>query len=170
MKMHLILLAGLALSGAGAAHAHDYKLGRIAIGHPWARPTAEGTKVGAAYLTLENTGGEADSLVGVNSPVAGQAQIHETTDDGGVMKMRQVQGGVALAPGATVAFKPGGYHIMLLGLKQKLDDGQHIPLTLTFAKAGSVEVEVYVEKTAGGEHKSGMTHDHEMKGMDHGMH
>jgi periplasmic copper chaperone A len=165
-----ILLAGLALFAAGAAHAHDYKLGRIAIGHPWARPTAEGTKAGAAYLTLENAGGEADSLVGVNSPVAGQAQIHETTNDGGVMKMRQVQGGVALAPGATVAFKPGGYHIMLLGLKQKLAEGEHIPLTLTFAKAGSIGVEMYVERSPGGAQESGMTHDHDMKAMDHSMH
>jgi periplasmic copper chaperone A len=166
----IILLAGLALFTAGAAHAHEYKLGRIAIGHPWARPTAEGTKAGAAYLALENTGGEADSLVGVSSPVARQTQIHQTTNDGGVMKMHQVQGGVALAPGVAVIFKPGGYHIMLLGLKQKLGEGEHVPLTLTFAKAGSIDVEVYVERTPSDAQSSGMMHDHDMKAMDHSMH
>ena len=161
----ILLLAGFAVFTAGTAYAHDYKLGPIAISHPWARPTAEGTKAGAAYLSLENTGSEPDSLVSVSSPAAGKTQIHQTTSEGGVMKMRGVEGGVDLAPRATVAFKPGGYHIMLLGLKQKLDEGQHIPLTLTFAKAGSIDVEVYVEKAPSG--KGETMHDHGMQGMDH---
>ena len=150
----------MALCVASAANAHDYKIGVIAIGHPWARPTAEGAKAGAAYLSLENTGAEPDRLLSAASPVAAKIQIHQTTEDGGVMKMHEVEGGVALAPGVNVAFKPGGYHIMLLGLKQRLDEGQHIPLTLNFAKAGSIDVEVYVEKTPAGEHAGGMMHDH----------
>ncbi len=169
MKRSLVL-AGIALFTAGTALAHDYKVGTIAIGHPWARPTAEGARAGAAYLSLDNTGGEADSLVSAASSAAGKTQIHETTNDGGVMKMRRVEGGVAIAPGATVSFKPGGYHIMLLGLKQRLEEGQHIPLTLTFAKAGTVDVEVYVEKAPAGEHQGGTTHDHDMSGMDHHAH
>lgn len=85
------------------------------------------------------------------------------------MKMRPVEGGVDLAPGTTVEFKPGGYHIMLLDLKHKLNEGQRFPLTLTFAKAGTVKIDVLVERTnsmAG----SGMMHDQDMRDMDHGMH
>lgn len=160
MMMRFVLLA--LLFAAGTAFADDYKLGNIAIGHPWVRPTAEGAKTGAAYLTLENKGSAPDRLVSAASPVAGKTQIHETTDEGGVMKMREVAGGIELAPEASVALKPGGYHIMFLDLKQKLEEGQHIPMTLTFAKAGSIEVKVHVEKTPEG--------SHDMTGMDHKMH
>ncbi len=160
----VLYAAGLALCCAGSAYAHDYKLGSLIIDHPWARP-ASGT--GAAYLSIKNNGSETDTLVSVASPVAAKTQLHQTTNDGGIMKMRQVERGVAVAPGATVEFKPGGYHIMLLGLKQKLDDGQHIPLTLTFAKAGAIDVEAYVEKTPGGEHEHSAMHDHEMQEMHH---
>jgi periplasmic copper chaperone A len=168
MKNVVLILAALVLADAGAALAHDYKLGPIAIGHPWARPTAQGAKNAAAYLTLQNGAGEPDRLVAVNSPVAEKAQIHETSNDGGIMKMREAADGVTLAPGESVAFKPGGYHIMLVGLKNKLDDGQHIPLTLTFAKAGSINVEVYVEKASG--QGGGTAPSHDMHGMDHGSH
>ncbi len=153
----------VSLCAAGAAYAADYKAGTIAIDHPWARPTAEGTKTGAAYLLLTNKGTARDKLVSASSAVAGKVQIHQTTDEGGIMKMHEVAGGIELAPGATVAFKPGGYHIMLLDLKETLDEGGHIPLTLTFAKAGSIDVEVDVEKKSG-EQSHGMT------GMDHSMH
>ena len=153
----------VSLCAAGAACATDYKLGTIAIDHPWARPTAEGTQTGAAYLFLTNKGTAPDKLVSTSSPVAGKTQIHQTTDEGGVMKMHEVAGGIELAPGATVALKPGGYHIMLIDLKQKLDEGRHIPLTLTFANAGSIDVEVDVEKKSGEQ-------GHGMTGMDHNMH
>ena len=158
------------LFAAGVAYADDYKLGNIAIGRPWARPTAQGVKIGAAYLSLENKGSEADKLVSAASPVAANVQIHQTTNEGGVMKMHEARGGVELAPGATIAFKPGGYHIMLLDLKQKLEEGQRIPLTLTFTKAGSINVEVDVEKTSGSEHSGGPMQDHGMTGLDHKMH
>jgi copper(I)-binding protein len=82
------------------------------------------------------------------------------------MKMRPAEGSVNLAPGALVEFKPGGYHIMLLDLKQELEEGQNVPLTLTFAKAGTIQVDVRIEKT-GDESGSGMMHGHD---MDHGMH
>lgn len=165
MNGRAFILACLVVLVPWAADAHDYKLGAIHIDHPWARPTA-GVEAGAAYLSLENTGGEADKLVSVSTPVAAKAEIHQTTNEGGVMKMREVADGVDLAPGATVGFKPGAYHIMLLKLKQKLGVGQHIPLTLTFAKAGSIDVEVYVEKSAGGDHEGGMP-NHDMSHHEH---
>ena len=160
MMKHIAVF--VSLCAAGAAYAADYEVGTIAIDHPWARPTAEGTKAGAAYLSLTNKGTALDKLVSASSPVAGKTQIHQTTDEGGVMKMHEVAG-IELAPGATVALKPGGYHIMLLGLKQTLDEGRHIPLTLTFTKGGSIDVEVDVERKPS-EHGAGMT------GMDHDMH
>ena len=86
------------------------------------------------------------------------------------MKMHEARGGGQRAPGANVAFKPGSYHIMLLDLKQNLEEGQRIPLTLTFSKAGSINVEVAVEKTSGSEHSGGPMQDHGMTGMDHKMH
>jgi hypothetical protein len=165
-----LLFAVLVLAAAGAVQAHEYTLGKITIGHPWARPTAEGISSGAAYFSLKNSGDDADRLVSAESPIAAKTQIHETIDHNGVMKMRPAEGGVAVEPGATVEFKPGAYHVMLFDLKHKLALGEHIPLTLTFAKAGSIEVSVYVEKTQGGHDEAGTMHHHDMSGMDHSMH
>jgi periplasmic copper chaperone A len=160
MNKSAFFLACLALILFGPANAHEYKLGSITIGHPSARPTAPGVP-GAAYLSLENTG-QADKLISATSPLAGKTQIHRTIDEGGVMKMREAADGVELAPHSTVLFKPGGHHIMLIDLKHALSEGEHIPLTLTFEKAGSIDVEVYVEKPTGGEHDAGATHGHDM--------
>ena len=149
--------AGLMLA-AFAAQAHEYKLGNLTIGHPWARPTAGPSKLGAAYLTLKNEGQEADRLESASTPDAQMAQIHETVPgENGVMRMRPVEGGVAIPAGGTVAFKPGGYHIMLMGLTHNLEEGQRLPLKLTFAHAGSVDVEVKIEKSPAG--NAGM-HEH----------
>jgi copper(I)-binding protein len=165
MRKHLLLLAGLAmLAAAGTAQAQEYKLGNIMISHPWTRPTPESAKVGAAYLSLENRGNDADTLVSATSPVSEKTEIHETIHDGDIMKMRPVKGGLTLAPGVTVKLEPGGYHVMLVGLKQNLDEGLRIPLTLSFAKAGSTNVEVLVEKTGSGQQES------KMKSMDRSTH
>lgn len=83
------------------------------------------------------------------------------------MKMRPVEGGLDVPPGTTIEFKPGAYHIMLLGLRHKPDEGQRFPLTLTFAKAGTVKIDVLVEKVNSA---AGMMHDQDMRNMDRGMH
>jgi copper(I)-binding protein len=130
---------------AGAVHAAGYRAGNISITDPHARPTVPGQPGGAAYLTLENTGGSADRLVSVSSPVAQSAEIHTMRMDGDVMRMREA-GELPLAPAAKVEMKPGmGYHIMLNGLKQPLQEGASFPMTLTFEKAGKVEVPVVVD-------------------------
>jgi periplasmic copper chaperone A len=140
------LVSLLALIAASApALAHDYQAGEVRIDHPYARATVPGQPSGAAYLTLENRGKTADRLIGTDSPVAKKTEIHTMSMEGNVMKMRQVDG-IELAPAATIAMKPGdGYHIMLLGLKQPLKVGDKLPLTLTFEKAGKVELSVFVE-------------------------
>lgn len=156
-----IIASGACLIAVFAlAQAHEYRQGNLEIDHPWARPTAEGAKNGAAYLTLKNSGKEEDKLVSVQTPAAEKAEVHEHVHEGDIMKMRPLTGGVPVPPGETVAFKPGGYHIMLMGLKQKLEDGKNIPLKLTFAKAGDVDVEVKVEKNPSPGQATGGMHMH----------
>jgi len=138
--------AGIIFAGF-AAQAYEYKLGDLTIEHPWARPTAGTNMLGAAYLTLKNAGKEAETLKSASSPDADMVEIHEHIHDAnGVMRMRPVEGGVAIPPGGALAFEPGGYHLMLIGLKHTLEEGTSIPLKLSFAHAGDVDVEVKVER------------------------
>lgn len=139
----------LAASLAGfAAGAHSFKAGPLKIGHPWSRATPNGAKVGGGYLSIENTGSAPDRLVSVSVPFAARAEIHEMAVKDGVMTMRPLDQGIAIAPGQTVEFKPGGYHIMFMDLKQPLKMGELMKGTLTFEKAGSVEVEFKVDSIA----------------------
>jgi len=108
----------------------------------WARATAPQQKVGGAYVTLISP--DDDQLVGVSSPVAGRAEVHEMRMDGNVMRMREVEGGLALPAGKVVALAPGGYHIMLMDLKQPLVAGQVIPMQLRFRSAPPLDLQVRV--------------------------
>lgn len=134
----------------------------ITLEHVWARASAGAATTGAVYLTVTDNG-RPDRLIGVSTPAAATARVHETTDDNGVMKMRPVDG-IALEPGKPVAFKPGGYHVMLMGLKAPLQAGGSFPLTLTFEYAQPITVDVQVEAAGA----SAMGH-RGMPGMD-GMH
>jgi hypothetical protein len=131
------------------------KIGAITVGNAWARATAEGAKVGAGYVTLTNTGATADTLVSVETSVAGRAEIHEmsTTDDG-VMRMRQLKDGLEIPAGGSAELKPGGTHLMLLDLKQPLAEGQTVSVKLTFKSGavGSVDLAVKPIGATGGEH------------------
>lgn len=133
----------LALAALSAV-AHSFKLGEIDIGHPYARPTREGQMVGAGYLKLANKG-PVERLVAASSPAAGTVEIHSMSMEGDVMKMRQVDA-IEIATGQTVELKPGGYHLMLMGLKAPLKVGDKFPLTLKFEKSGEVVVTVNVEE------------------------
>jgi periplasmic copper chaperone A len=149
-KLTVFAVAALALCGFAAAQAQEFRQGDLTIFHPWTRPTAESQKNGAAYFSIKNSGSEADKLVSAESPAAEKTELHEMVNEGGVMKMLPLPGGIEIQPGPAVEFKPGGYHVMLIGLKQRLAEGQTIPLTLTFAKAGSVAIEAKVEKSSSG--------------------
>jgi copper(I)-binding protein len=129
----------------------------IEITHAWARATAATAKTGAAYLTIANKSASDDRLVAVAATVATKAELHVTSMDNGVMKMRPLDG-VDIKAGGQAELKPGGMHIMLVGLAAPLKEGQTFPLTLTFEKAGKVEVTVTVEK-------AGATGDRAMPGM-----
>jgi hypothetical protein len=128
----------------GPLSAAEVKLKDLLIDHPYARATPPGAAVAGAFMRVENTGKEADRLVRAASPVASTVEIHEMAMEGGVMKMRAVPG-IDVKPGALVILKPGGYHVMLIGLKKPLVKGETFPLTLTFEKSGSVDVAVGVE-------------------------
>ncbi|OHX13514.1 copper chaperone PCu(A)C [Chromobacterium sphagni] len=143
MKRLAAALLGLCLSGLVAAH--SFQLGAIHIGHPWSRAMPAASPTGGVYLSLQNQGKTEDRLLSASTPRAESAELHTHINDNGVMRMRKVEGGVALAPGQTVKFAPGSYHVMLMGLKQPLNKGDHFPLTLKFDKAGSVTVDVVVQ-------------------------
>lgn len=117
--------------------------GGVEIKDAWARATPGGAENGAAYLTLMSPTG--DRLTGVTSPAAAKAQLHEMTNDGGVMKMRDVTA-IDLPPGKPVTLKPGGLHVMMMGLTHPLQPGQSVPLTLHFDRAGAREVSFAVGK------------------------
>ncbi|HEY7609701.1 MAG TPA: copper chaperone PCu(A)C [Alphaproteobacteria bacterium] len=153
LAQFITAILGSACVFAAPALAHEYKQGAIVIEHPWTRATP--VKVGGAYMKLRNTGTAPDRLVKVTAPAAEKVEVHETKVEGGMAMMRPV-GPVALAPGATVEFKPGGLHVMLMGLAKPLKEGDRLKLVLTFEKAGTIEVEAVVEKagvSAPGEHK-----------------
>lgn len=151
-----LLLPGLLAAAAlpAAALAHSYTAGDIAIGHPWSRAApANGT--GAGFMTLRNTGATPDRLVSGQADIARAVEIHTHIQDGGVMRMRPVEGGLAIAPGQEVTLAPGGYHLMLIGLKEPLKQGARVPVTLVFERAGAVKVDLAVEAAGarGGQHQ-----------------
>jgi hypothetical protein len=119
----------------------------VVLDHVWARATIGMSTTGAVYFTVTNAG-PPDRLVGVSTPVAVTAELHESINDNGVMKMRPVPS-VVLDPGKPVTFKPGGYHVMLTGLKDPLKVGDSFPLTLTFEHAQPMTVMAKVEPAGG---------------------
>lgn len=144
----LALALGLMLVQPLAAH--EYKLGDLEIGHPWSRATPPGAKVAAGYATIRNGGAGADRLLSASAEIAGRAEIHEmAVDDKGVMTMRPVQG-VDVPAGGAAELKPGGFHIMFMDLKAGAKEGERFKGTLTFEKAGTVEVEFAVQAIGGG--------------------
>jgi copper(I)-binding protein/uncharacterized protein YcnI len=136
--------SGMSKDAAAAALAKPAAtVGDIAIAAPFARATP--VKVGGAFMLLKNGGKADDKLVKAASPVAEHVEIHEHVMEGGAMRMRPVDG-VSVPAGGTAELQPGGYHVMLIGLKHPLKEGDHFPLTLTFEKAGTVTIQVPVLK------------------------
>jgi periplasmic copper chaperone A len=153
-QLTLLLVAASAVF-ATLASAHEYKQGNITIGHPWARATPGAVKNSAAFMTL-SAKDTADKLISVSGDVAREIQIHTMITEAGVMKMREIKSLDIPANGKT-ELKPGGLHIMLIGLKDGLKDGQKFPLKLKFEKAGEVTVDVVAEKPGAHDH-SGHKH------------
>jgi hypothetical protein len=144
-RTEFLIAAVLAAWAVMPAQAADVTAGSLKISAPWARATPKGASVGGGYTTITNSGTASDRLIGGSADVAGSFEVHEMKMDGGVMKMRPLANGIEIKPGQTVTLDPSGYHVMLIGLKQQLKQGDHFKATLEFAKAGKVDVDFTVE-------------------------
>jgi len=136
MRITLQLAFMLAPLLASIAHA-DPSAG-IAVSHAWSRATPPGAANGVVYLTIDNSGAD-DELLRVESPVADHVEMHNSIMRDGMMEMRPLQT-LAIAAKSRVRFEPGGKHLMLIGVKQQIKEGQPVPLTLVFKRAGAVRV------------------------------
>lgn len=150
MNRMMMMLAIAAMALTGVAHGHDFKVGQMSIDHPWTRATPKGAKVAGGYMTIVNMGDAADRLIGGSIEVAGRFEIHRMSMEGGVMRMRQIEGGLEIKPNASVELKPGSIHLMFVDLKRPLEEGQRLKGALMFEKAGKVEIEFVVEAIGAG--------------------
>lgn len=168
MKLWKTLAAAATLTLASvSAQAADYTAGPLELSHAWTRATPPRAKAGGGFVEIVNTGSEADRLVAASSDVAGKVELHEMAVTDGVMKMRKLSDGIEIPAGETVALKPGGLHIMFIGLNQPFEKGTSVPVVLTFEKAGEVSVDLAVAKMgAKSMDHSGMKHGK----MDHSSH
>jgi len=153
--------AGVALLAVATTPllAQSVTAGKLVIDQPWSRQTAPGQKVGGGFLTISNKGKADDRLISASSPVAGEVQLHTMSMDGGVMRMREVKDGIALPAGKRVELKPGGLHVMFIGLKRPFALGETIPVTLRFQRQGAVTVRFKVQPV-GATGPSEKRHDH----------
>jgi hypothetical protein len=140
MSVRNVLLAIAALAAATAALAEDFKAGPISIDAPWARPTIGDATSTAAYMKIENGADAADRLLAVKSDAADHVMLHESRMEGDVMKMVHVAGGIEIPAHGSAELKPLGLHVMLMGLKEPLKDGETLPLTLVFETQGEVAI------------------------------
>ncbi|VAV92080.1 hypothetical protein MNBD_ALPHA02-1728 [hydrothermal vent metagenome] len=130
------------LSSGHIAFANDSGL---SVTDVWARPVILLNRPAAAYFTVTNKSDKSDVLARVSSTLAERVEIHLSTNEGGIMKMAQADH-INIPANGTVSVKPGGYHLMLFGLKKKLAVGDLLPLRLRFLHAGEVNVIAKVMK------------------------
>lgn len=134
LGMVLVLVVGAAVLPMVPADGSE----PLRIDRPWARATAAQAASGAVYLTVINPRPTEDRLLEVITPLAAMAELHTHVNEDGILRMRAVEA-VVIPAGGQVEMKPGGLHVMLLGLKGALKEGRSVPLTLVFEKAGRVE-------------------------------
>jgi copper(I)-binding protein len=137
------LLAAVAALAALPAAAQDRAAGDIRIAQPWTRAAGANAN-GAGFMVLRNAGTRADRLLSAATPAARAVELHTHLREGDVMRMRPVQD-IPVPAGETVELRPGGMHLMLIGLAAPLQQGGRVPLTLRFEHAGEVQVELIVE-------------------------
>ena len=152
-KLILPLAAALALTAASLITAHSnaedaaphaIEIGALKISGVWTKAMLPGQPVGVGYLTVENTGAEADRVVSVTSSASPDVQIHEMKMEGDIMKMRQLADGLEIPAGGKLELKPGGFHLMFMAVPEPFKEGGMVKITLKFEKAGDVEVKLPV--------------------------
>jgi copper(I)-binding protein len=148
-RRHLLLItAALGLSSAAASvWAHEFKAGDLEIDHPWSRATGQ-SRPAVGYLKIRNHGQSPDRLLGASTRIAEHVMLHANVIENGVAKMTPAEG-IEIPPGGELVLAPKGeYHLMIMGLKQKLAEGDTFPMTLIFEHAGKVDV-TFVTAAAG---------------------
>ena len=170
MKSVLKFVASAALVAGlytAPARAEEVKAGDLVISQAWSRATPGGAKIAGGYLTIENKGTSPDRLVGGSGDLAAKVEVHEMAVTNGVMTMRPLDKGLAIEAGKTVKLAPGGYHLMMMDLKNPLKQGDKVPVTLEFEKAGKVTLSFDVQGV-GAQAPSGANHsDHMDMKPDH---
>lgn len=136
-----MLTVGMVLWGAAVNAASA----QVEIANAWVKESIPGAMNGAGYLELTNTGDSEIVLIGVKTPAAGRSEVHEHVMANGMMKMQHVHH-LAIPAGETVVFQPGGYHLMMFGVKQPLRVGDTVPFVLEFGDGASVEFGAKVVK------------------------
>lgn len=145
-RRHLLLGAAAFSLIPVLAAAHEFKVGDLTLHHPWARATAQ-TRPGAGYVMIENHGTAGDRLVAAESRIAEMVELHTHIMENNVAKMVPVEA-IDVPAGGKAELKPHGFHLMFMGLKQPLAEGDTFPVTLVFEHAGKVEV-TFVTEAAG---------------------
>jgi copper(I)-binding protein len=128
-----------------AGHAQDVAAEKIVLTQAWSRATPGGSRVAGGYLTIENRGETPDRLLSGSTEAAKKLEIHEMAVNDGVMTMRPVEGGLTIEPGRVIKFAPGSLHLMLVGLATPLKQGDQVPVSLKFEKAGEITVSFDVQ-------------------------
>ncbi|MBW6424704.1 DUF1775 domain-containing protein [Rhizobium sp. XQZ8] len=146
MDMSGMNMAGMSMGG-GASSAHDdvVKAGDLEVTGAFTKAMLPGQPVGGGYFTIKNNGKADDKLVSITSPVAGMVEMHEMAMQGEVMRMRRLDGGIAIPAGKTVELTPGGLHLMFMKVKEPFKAGGAVQATLTFEKAGKVDITLPIE-------------------------
>jgi periplasmic copper chaperone A len=162
MFLRAFLVGALALAGA-AALADPFTAGDIVVSQPFVRATAKGASVGAGYMVVRNNGKVADRLVRIDSDVANMVALHEMSNDGGIMKMREMTDGATIPPGGAMTFRPGGNHLMFTGLKAPFLEGGAVKATLQFEHAGALPIDFKIGGL--GAMGASKAHPNDMPGM-----
>jgi hypothetical protein len=144
MRFAMIAATVIAIFVSVTALAADYKIDSLEIIGPWSRATPKGASTAIGYMTIKNNGTTPDRLIGGSVGFASGFQLHSMTIDDGVSKMRELKS-VDIGPGQTIEFKPGGPHVMFVGVKQPLSQDEHLKGTLIFEHAGTAQIEYDVQ-------------------------
>lgn len=137
-----LLLAALLPEGTGFAH--GYGKGELGVRHPWTRATPPGAKLGVGYLEIRNSAREPDRLIGASTPIAQRVELHVLVREGDVVRMREVES-LDVPARERLVLRPGGPHLMIVGLARPFVKGERVPLSLRFEKAGELRIELEVQ-------------------------
>lgn len=157
-----LALTALIVAGTHSGPSHAGNQHKIHITDAWARVTLGKIANSAAYFSIDNSGTNDDRLIDARGDISDKIELHTHIRDGDIMRMRRLDTGVAVPAGKSVAFAPGGHHVMLIGVKSPLKEGNTFALTLVFEKAGTIVVDIPIKRSAPSGH-SDHKHQHDHK-------